>query len=99
MLEGWFLAPQIQGNSNDFTNSGTLIILAIGGALAGGLGVVFALPAAGLVRALTVYTFLRLQGHDPEGAINGLRIFREEAHKLRRNNRPDDDPGTALPPA
>jgi predicted PurR-regulated permease PerM len=78
MLEGWFLAPQIQGNSNDFTNSGTLIILSIGGALGGGLGMILALPAAGLLRALSVYTFMRLQGHSVPSSLAHLSTFRDK---------------------
>jgi len=78
LLEGWFLAPQIQGNSNDFTNSGTLVILAIGGAVGGGLGMVLALPAAGLIRAFSVYTFMRLQGHSVNDALHTLPVFRRE---------------------
>ncbi|MGN6031982.1 MAG: AI-2E family transporter [Thermomicrobiales bacterium] len=81
MLEGWFLSPQIQGNSNDFTNSGTLLILAIGGAVGGALGMVLALPAAGLIRALSVYTFRRLQGDLPDIALAALPAFhRQEGH-------------------
>ncbi len=77
-LEGWFLAPQIQGSSNDFTNSGTLVILSIGGAVGGGLGMVLALPAAGLIRAFSVYTFMRLQGHGVESALAHLPAFRDK---------------------
>ena len=77
MLEGWFIAPQIQGNSNDFTNSGTLVILAIGGALGGALGVVLALPVAGLIRAISVYTYRRLQGSNPDHAVEALSIFQQ----------------------
>ncbi len=76
MLEGWFLAPQIQGSSNDFTNSGTLVLLAIGGAIGGGLGMILALPVAGLTRALSVYVLLRLQGEGPEEALVNLPLFR-----------------------
>jgi len=76
-LEGWFLAPQIQGNSNDFTNSGTLVILSIGAALGGGLGMILALPAAGLLRALSIYTFMRLQGHGIDAALAHLPAFRK----------------------
>jgi predicted PurR-regulated permease PerM len=95
LLEGWFLAPQIQGHSNDFTNSGTLLILAIGGAVAGGLGIILALPAAGLLRALAVYTFLRLQGNGPEAALGHLPAFRAQPGResRTRSSRPEPEAG------
>lgn len=85
LLEGWFLAPQIQGSSNDFTNSGTLLILAIGGAVGGGLGIILALPAAGLLRAVAVYTFNRLQGNGPEAAMSSLPIFEKASRTSGRH--------------
>ena len=92
MLEGWFLAPQIQGSSNDFTNSGTLVILAIGGAVGGALGMILALPAAGLLRALSVYTFLRLQGHSVDNALQRLPTFRHAADQEPDNAGTTSDP-------
>jgi predicted PurR-regulated permease PerM len=71
-LEGWFLAPRIQGQAVEFSASFTLLILAIGGAVAGGLGVVIALPVAALVRALIVYVMRRLRGLAPVEAAVGL---------------------------
>jgi predicted PurR-regulated permease PerM len=71
-LEGWFLAPKIQGESVEFSASATLLILAIGGALGGALAVVLALPVAALIRALIVYTMRRLSGAAPGDAAIGL---------------------------
>jgi predicted PurR-regulated permease PerM len=71
-LEGWFLAPRIQGQAVEFSASFTLLIMATGGALSGGLGVVLALPSAALVRALIVYVTRRLRGLVPVEAAAGL---------------------------
>jgi predicted PurR-regulated permease PerM len=78
-LEGWFLAPKIQGNSVEFTSAGTLLIIAICGAVAGALGVVFALPAAAVGRTLIVYIARRLDGLAPDEAPAQLRPFVTEA--------------------
>jgi predicted PurR-regulated permease PerM len=96
-LEGWFLAPAIQASSNDFTNAGILVILAIGGAVAGALGVIFALPAAALLRALSIYVFHRLNGMPSAEALTTV-----ERHRQRDKGRPpvaeapdSPDPATA----
>ncbi len=78
VLEGWFLAPQILGQSSDFTRSGTIFLLAVGGAIGGGLGVVLALPVTALIRAVGVYIHHRLNGHDPETAMSMLNVFQRE---------------------
>ncbi|MEZ4497760.1 MAG: AI-2E family transporter [Thermomicrobiales bacterium] len=82
-LEGWFLAPMIQSEANDLTNAGTLIVLAIGGALAGGIGVVLALPAANLIRTMAVYGYHRVSGASPSFALAELGF--------------DPDPDTSAP--
>src|SRR5215218_7779128 len=72
LLEGWIIAPRIQGHSVDFSASATLIILAIGGALGGGLGVVIAMPTAAIIRAFLVYADRRLSGLTPAEAVAGV---------------------------
>jgi predicted PurR-regulated permease PerM len=72
MLEGWIIAPRIQGHSVDFSASATLIILAIGGSLGGGLGVVISLPSAAIIRAFLVYADRRLSGMTPVHALVGI---------------------------
>ncbi len=72
LLEGWILAPRIQGHSVDFSASATLIILAIGGALGGGLGIVISLPTAAIIRAFIVYIDRRLSGMTPAEAVVGI---------------------------
>jgi predicted PurR-regulated permease PerM len=72
MLEGWIIAPRIQGHSVDFSASATLIILAIGGSLGGGLGVVIAMPTAAIIRAFIVYADRRFSGMTSVEAIAGF---------------------------
>jgi predicted PurR-regulated permease PerM len=71
-LEGWFISPKIQGDSIQLPASMVLVALAIGGAIAGAIGVVLALPAVAILRALVVYTMNRLDGLRPSEASNGI---------------------------
>lgn len=75
LLEVWFLQPRA-GGTVDMTAAGTIVLLAIGGGLAGGTGVLFALPVAAMLRALCVYISQRLGGKSPQDAITYLRMFR-----------------------
>ena len=74
MLEGWLLAPRIQGDATDYSSSTTLIILAFGGAIAGGLGVVLALPLTATAHVIVVYIASRLDGATPAEAAAPLMI-------------------------
>ena len=71
-LEGWFISPRIQADSIEFPTAVVLVALAIGGAVAGGIGVVLALPVAAIARALLVYTMRRLNGVRPARAAMGI---------------------------
>lgn len=71
-LEGWFISPKIQSNSIEFPAVIVLLALAIGGEVAGAVGVVLALPALGILRALSVYVLRRVDGARPSDAIAGL---------------------------
>ena len=75
ILEGWFLAPRIQGGSVNFTPSATLVALAVGGAIGGPLGVILALPAAALMRDIAFYTSYRAGGLSPTEAMTQLPSF------------------------
>jgi len=81
-LEGWFISPKIQGDSIQLPASLVLISLAIGGAIAGAIGVVLALPAAAIIRALVVYTMRRLDGQRPAEASEGIVLTGEEQPDL-----------------
>lgn len=71
-LEGWFISPKIQSSSIEFPPVITLLALAIGGEVAGTIGVVLALPAAAILRALGVYMLRRVDGYRPDSAMDGL---------------------------
>jgi predicted PurR-regulated permease PerM len=71
-LEGWFISPKIQASSIEFPPVIVLLSLAIGGEGAGAVGVVLAIPAAAILRALGVYTLRRVDGLRPEAAVGGL---------------------------
>jgi predicted PurR-regulated permease PerM len=75
ILEGWFLAPRIQGGSVHFTSSATLLILAVGGAIAGAMGVILALPSAALLRDISFYTSYRASGLSPSESLSHLPSF------------------------
>ncbi len=75
LLEGWFLAPRIQGGSVHLTPSATLIVLAIGGAIAGAMGVILALPTAALLRDFSFYISHRAGGLSPTEALTHLPSF------------------------
>lgn len=85
ILEGWFLAPRIQGGAVHFTASATLLALAIGGAIGGAMGVILALPAAALLRDVAFYMSYRVGGLSPQAAVARLPSFaRTEARGRRR---------------
>lgn len=71
-LEGWFISPKIQASSIEFPPVIVLLALAIGGEVAGAVGVVLAIPAAAILRALGVYVLRRVDGLRPETAVVGL---------------------------
>ncbi len=71
-LEGWFISPKIQSDSIEFPPVIVLLALAIGGEVAGAVGVVLAIPAAAILRALAVYTLRRVDGLRPDAAAAGL---------------------------
>ena len=71
-LEGWFISPKIQSSSIEFPPVIVLLALAIGGEVAGAVGVVLAIPAAAILRALGVYVLRRVDGLRPAEAMGGL---------------------------
>nr|MBA2519820.1 AI-2E family transporter [Chloroflexia bacterium] len=101
LVSGWVLMPKIQGSSVDFTTTGVLLIIAIAGAIAGPLGLIFALPIAAIIRATAVYAYHRLQGDSPEAAIRELRLFQSDADQASASILRDDhsQPVPAATPA
>jgi predicted PurR-regulated permease PerM len=71
-LEGWLISPKIQSSSIEFPPAIVLLALAIGGEVAGAVGVVLAIPVAAILRALSVYVLRRVDGLRPAEAMGGL---------------------------
>ena len=93
-LGSWILAPRIQGRAVHFTPLATLIVLGVGGMIAGPLGIIFALPVAALLRDVSFYTSYRARGHSPTAALGKLPLFQRETE--RRAPAPMN---AALPPS
>lgn len=66
LLDDWFLSPRIEGGVVDFNPAQTLLLVAIGGGIGGAIGMIFAIPAAAIIRQIVLYTDLRLRGVSPE---------------------------------
>jgi predicted PurR-regulated permease PerM len=83
ILDGWLLAPRIRGGSLHFRSVPSLIVLVVGGAVAGPPGVILALPAAALLRDISLYTSYRAKGLSPAAALSKLPTFQpEQVRKL-----------------
>ena len=94
LFSGWVLMPKIQGSSVDFTTTGVLLIIAIAGAIAGPLGMIFGLPVAAIVRAIAVYTYYRLGGDTAATALGKLRPYQTRAELARTKLRLQQEAGT-----
>jgi predicted PurR-regulated permease PerM len=83
LLGSWFLAPRIRGGSVNLTPAATILVLALGGAIAGPLGIILALPAAALLRDLASYTSHRAGGLSPLESLEQLPSFSRFAESRR----------------
>ena len=70
-LENNILVPKIQGDATDLHPAVVIFSLILGGAVAGLLGAILALPIAATLRDLYVYAFRRAGGMTPEEAATG----------------------------
>ncbi|HSV91918.1 MAG TPA: AI-2E family transporter, partial [Desulfobacterales bacterium] len=70
-LENNFLVPKIQGDATNLHPAAVIFSLLLGGAVAGLLGAILALPIAATLRDLYVYAFRRADGMSPEEAATG----------------------------
>ncbi|HSW41327.1 MAG TPA: AI-2E family transporter [Patescibacteria group bacterium] len=70
-LENNFLVPKIQGDATNLNPAAVIFSLLLGGAVAGLLGAILALPVAATLRDLYVYAFRRADGMSPEEAATG----------------------------
>jgi predicted PurR-regulated permease PerM len=70
-VENTILVPKIQGDATKLHPAVVIFSLIIGGAIAGLLGAILALPIAATLRDLYVYAFRRAGGMTPEEAATG----------------------------
>ncbi len=68
-VENNFLVPKIQGDATDLHPAAVIFAIIIGGALAGLLGAILALPVAAAFRDVVRYLFRRLSDDDPESVM------------------------------
>lgn len=76
-IENNFLVPKIQGGAVELHPAAVLAAIIIGGALAGLLGAILALPITAAFRDVVRYLFRRLSPDDPgalAASIDGLRL-------------------------
>jgi predicted PurR-regulated permease PerM len=67
-LENHLLVPKVQGDATELHPAAVIFALILGGAIAGLLGAILALPLAATLRDLYVYAFRRAEGLPPEEA-------------------------------
>jgi predicted PurR-regulated permease PerM len=74
-VENNFLVPKIQGNAVELHPAFVIFAIIIGGALAGLLGAILALPLAAAFRDVTRYLFRRLSPDEPEALAVSLKAI------------------------
>jgi predicted PurR-regulated permease PerM len=73
-LENHLLVPKVQGDATELHPAAVIFAIILGGAIAGLLGAILALPVAATLRDLYVYAFRRAEGlHPEEAAARGQR--------------------------
>ena len=70
-VENTILVPKIQGDATDLHPAVVIFALILGGAVAGLLGAILALPVAATLRDLYIYAFRRASGQGPGEAATG----------------------------
>jgi hypothetical protein len=70
-VENIILVPKIQGDATKLHPAVVIFALILGGAVAGLLGAILALPVAATLRDLYVYAFRRASGQSAEDAATG----------------------------
>ena len=71
-LENNFLVPKIQGSAVELHPAAVMFAIIIGGALAGLLGAILALPMTAAFRDVVRYLFRRLSPDEPEALAASL---------------------------
>lgn len=80
-VENNFLVPRIQGQALDLHPGVVILLLVVGGAVFGFLGLVIVVPAAAILRELFWYLDRRLQGQTPEQAFAASHLNRGQHAK------------------
>ena len=75
-LENNFLVPRIQGDALNMHPAIVILLLAVGGAVWGLLGLIVLIPAAAILRELFWYLDRRLRGETPEVAFAASHLNR-----------------------
>lgn len=90
-LENNLLVPRVQGNAVNLHPAVVIILLTLGGAVAGFTGLVIVVPLAAILRELFWYVDRRLLGQTPEEALAASHTEQmhrtHEASKARREER------------
>ncbi|MDA0301377.1 MAG: AI-2E family transporter [Chloroflexi bacterium] len=73
-VENNFLVPRIQGQALDLHPAMVILLLVVGGAVFGFIGLVVIIPLAAIVRELFWYLDRRLQGQTPEQAFAASHV-------------------------
>ncbi len=94
-VENTILVPKIQGDATNLHPAVVIFALVIGGAIAGLLGAILALPIAATMRDLYIYAFRRAGGMSPVEAATGDARSTPESGPASLEE-PDDQP--AEPP-
>lgn len=79
-VENNFLVPKIQGDAVELHPAAIIFAIVVGGALAGLLGAILALPVAAAARDILRYLFRRLTPDAPEPLAASLRGLGLERH-------------------
>ena len=94
-VENNFLVPKIQGDATDLHPAAVIFAIIIGGALAGLLGAILALPVAAAFRDVVRYLFRRLEPDDDPESVAAL----VRGSAWTRDRRPDPTTPAGVDPA
>lgn len=81
-VENYFLVPKIQGDAVQLHPSAVMFALILGGAIAGLLGAILALPVAAAARDVFRYVFRRLSPNPPEPELAAAIALGEVAAEV-----------------
>lgn len=98
-LENNLLVPKIQGDATNLHPAIVIFALILGGAIAGLLGAILALPIAATMRDIYIYAFRRAGGMAPVDAATGNARPAADTGPLGLEATSESTPDTAAPDA